>query len=223
MKHLQMNKAHLVLYLAIVVLTSSCIVVSPSNTIPLITKKNEGRLEGGITLHPGLTGSFTYSPINHLAAQASGSYFPSTNYYHGALGWYNKTKYGIIVENYFGLGNGYSEGYDNSMNRAKIRYHLYFSQFNVGKQLNSKVLVGFGLKGGYLDSRLYYYNTFNNTYNSAMVIPQWFVRFGEDRLKFDLKLNGCWINDLKMKSDTDNQQVPYTVLNFSFSVNYTFD
>ena len=59
------------------------------------------------------------------------------------------------------------------------------------------------------------YKTYAN--NNFLFEPGVFIRMGGEKLKFNIRLNGCWIAQF---SNT-GKYIPYTYLNLGLSLNYT--
>lgn len=85
---------------------------------------------------------------------------------------------------------------------------------------------GFGLKTGFLHSNLTdknYYHSYSETGtfttyedNSLLIEPSIFLRLGGERLKFNIKLGGCWIN----KFTHTDKGLPYSPINLGLGLNY---
>lgn len=60
------NRITIISILSIIftVLITGCVIIPQTASIPLMTKKNEIQLDGGITVLPGVTGTLTYAPTN---------------------------------------------------------------------------------------------------------------------------------------------------------------
>jgi hypothetical protein len=135
------------------------------------------------------------------------------------------------MELYGGFGSGYGDAYrDASGGHLKGGYNLYFAQLNFGKikSKDSHLDYGLGVKAGLLHSNLTnrnYYNDFTESVplekyidNSFLLEPNFFVRLGGERLKFNIKLGTCWI----YKFTHTDKYLPYSYLNLGLSMNYKF-
>ena len=210
---------------------TSCIVYHPQTTdIPLISEKKDLRLDAGISIVPSAHMTISYGLTDKIAVQTFGSIGSDDRYYfQGAAGIFKKSDNQKVIEFYSGFGYGYGSAYrDANPGDLYGNYQLYFVQFNYGK-IDCKFAnmdYGFGLKTGYLHSNLTDYNYYQfysetgpfTTYkdNSLLIEPNVFVRFGGERLKFNIKLGGCWIN----KFTHTDKGLPYSSINLGLGLNY---
>ena len=210
---------------------TSCIVYHPQTTdIPLISEKNDLRMDAGVSIVPSAHATISYGLTDKIAIQGFGSIGADDRYYfQAATGIYKNKGNNKILELYGGFGYGYGNAYkDANPGNLLGDYQLYFGQLNYGKIANasSNFEVGFGIKAGYLHSNLTdknYYNRISETgkfdiYHdeSFLLEPIGFLRIGGDKLKFSVKLGGCWIN----KFTHTNKHLPYSFINFGLGLNY---
>ena len=133
------------------------------------------------------------------------------------------------MEIYFGYGCGYGEASDNQgLDLLHGNYQLYFTQLNMGKKnyRGSNVDFGMGVKTGIYNSNLkdenYFYsypkrNYFETQqYNSFVVEPNMFVRFGDELLRFNFKVGSSFVKQLTNKK----HHIPSSSLNVGLSLNY---
>jgi hypothetical protein len=223
----------------IYLLMTSCVLYHPQITdIPLINKKKDVRLDGGISAIPSVHATISYGLTKKIAVQTFGSIGPDNNgnfgskneyYFQGAAGLYKNIGNQKIMEFYSGYGYGYGEAYrDANPGNLYGDYQLYFVQFNYGKTdcKFAKMDYGFGVKTGYFRSNLTDHNYYHfysetgpfTTYkdNSLLIEPNVFVRLGGERLKFNVKLGSCWI----IKFTHTNKSLPHEFINLGLGLNY---
>ena len=213
-------------------LMSSCIVYHPMTTdIPLISEKNDLRVDAGISVVPSANATISYGLTDKIAIQGFGSIGYDRYYFQAATGLYKNKGNSKIFELYGGFGYGYGDAY-NDANPGNLRgnYQLYFAQANYGKIANesSNFEIGFGIKGGYLHSNLTdknYYGWISETgpfktYHDESILlePIGFIRIGGNRLRFNVKLGGTMI----YKFTNTDKNLPYSYLNLGIGLNYRF-
>ena len=200
--------------------------------IPLISEKNDTRIDAGISSVVSANATISYGLTNKVAIQGFGSLRPDNGYYvQVATGLYKNIGNNKIFELYSGFGYGYGDAYkDANPGNLYGNYQIYFLQFNYGK-IGCKFAnmdYGFGLKAGLLHSNMIdnnYYNWTSETGpfmtyhdNSLLVEPNLFLRLGGEKLKFNIKLGSCWLNKL---THTD-KRLPYSFINLGLGLNYRF-
>lgn len=210
---------------------TSCIVYTPlTSDIPLISEKNDLRIDAGVSIIPSANATVSYGLTDMVAVQGFGSIGSDDRYYlQAASGLFRNNGYNKILEFYAGFGYGYGNAYkDASPGNLIGDYQLYFGQFNYGKIANEKsnLEIGFGIKTGYLHSNL----TDNNYYSwtsevgpftvyhddSILIEPTGFMRLGRGRLKFNIKLGSTLIH----KFTNTDQSLPYSYVNLGLGINY---
>jgi hypothetical protein len=212
---------------------TSCVVYHPQSTdIPLISKKNDLRIDAGISLFPSAYATISYGLTSKIAIQSFGSFGSDDKYYfQGAVGYFKDLGRQKVMEIYGGLGYGYGEVRDN-VNPGYLfgNYQLYFTQFNFGKveYAFANLDIGFALKAGYLytdltDKNYYDYypiDEISNEYfdSNLLLEPTIFGRIGGKKLKFNLKVGSCWI----YKFTDRTHHFPYSYYNVSLGLNYRF-
>lgn len=228
-----MNKSILFVLLAATCLLTSCGVYQPLIAdIPLISKKNDLRVDASLTLLPSINSTVSYGLSDKVAIQAYVKDLGPIYYFQGAAGYYKDLGNKCIMEFYTGFGYGHGSSY-NDANPGDLtgNYQSYFEQFNIGVSNIGKIHTDYGisLKIGLLHSNLYDSNFYvpSNHYdfqststfysdNSLLLEPTCFVRFGGDKLKFNIKLGYCWINKFTNK----DKYFPYDNLNIGIGLNY---
>ena len=236
-----MKKSNLfILSITVSVLFSSCSIYEPIVAdIPLISKKNDLRVDATVTLLPSISATVSYGLTDKIAIQAFGKNRGSNCYFQGAAGYYKDLGNKFTMEAYTGFGYGYGDAnYENGLRLFNGNYQCYFEQFNIGQSNVGSLYLdyGIGLKMGLLHSNL------NETYdipipiqnpdmtpipipiptpiqysdNRLLVEPTCFFRFGIEKLKFNIKLGYCWIN----KSTNTNKLFPYDNFTIGVGVNY---
>jgi hypothetical protein len=210
---------------------SSCIVYTPVTTdIPLISEKNDLRIDAGVSIVPSANATVSYGLTDKIAVQGFGSIGSDDRYYlQAASGYYQNIGNNKILELYAGAGYGYGNAY-NDANPGNLigDYQLYFVQLNYGKIADEKsnLEIGFGIKTGYLHSNLtdknYYdwtsedgpFTVFHD--DSILIEPTGFMRFGGGRLKFNVKLGSTLI----YKFTNTDKNFPYSYVNLGLGLNY---
>ena len=210
---------------------SGCIVYqTPMTDIPLISKKSDLRIDGGVSLIPAIHSTVSYGLTDNIAIQGYGSVGADDKYYfQAATGLYKNKGNDRVLELYGGFGYGYGNAY-NDANPGNLygNYQLYLGQFNYGKIANksSKFEIGLGIKAGYLHSNLTDKNYYGWGYTtgpfdiykdeSILFEPVGFMRFGGGRLKFSFKLGSTLI----YKFTNTDKTLPYSRLNIGLGLNY---
>jgi hypothetical protein len=212
---------------------SSCIVYHTQTTdIPLISEKNDLRVDAGVSLVPSVHATISYGLTNKIAIQGFGSIGTDDRYYfQAATGLYKNKGNSRVLELYGGFGYGYGNAYkDANPGHLLGDYQLYFGQLNYGKIANelSNFEIGFGIKAGYLHSSLTdknYYERISETgpfetYHDESLLfePLGFIRFGGDKLKFSLKFGGTML----YKFTNTERSLPYSYINLGLGINYRF-
>ncbi len=238
-----MKKLKILSLLAISLLMSSCVVYSPMMTdVPLISKKNDLRVDGGLSYVLSAHGTVSYGLTDNIAVQAFGSYSADDEkYYQGSVGWYKNLGNNRIFEWYGGMGYGEGDAFNSSTGERgyKGHYHLYFTQLNYGvvkKRIGWLLYdTGIGLKTGYLHSNLMDYTPLNYRYKgkpkppkepkpilcidkSILIEPIGFFRFGTEELKINLQVG---INHI-IKFTHKDKEFPYYPLNLGVGINLHF-
>lgn len=213
------------------IMMSSCIVYQTQTTdIPLISKKNDLRVDAGVSTVPSVNATVSYGLTDKIAIQGYGNIGSGDRYYfQAATGLYKYKENSRVLELYSGFGYGYGNAYkDANPGNLLGDYQLYFGQLNYGKIANesSNFEIGFGIKTGYLHSNLTdknYYNWISETgpyktYHdeSILIEPIGFIRVGGEKLKLSLKLGGTMI----YKFTNTNRNLPYSYINLGLGINY---
>jgi hypothetical protein len=210
---------------------SSCIVYQTQMTdIPLISKKNDLRIDGGVSLIPSIYSTVSYGLTENIAIQGFGSVGSASKYYfQAATGLFKNKGNDQVLELYGGFGYGYGSAY-NDANPGHLHgnYQLYFGQFNYGKIANksSKFEIGLGIKTGYLHSNLTDQNYYEwvasprpfDKYKDESILfePVGLMRLGGGRLKFSFKLGSTLI----YKFTNTDRSLPYGRLNIGLGLHY---
>lgn len=201
--------------------------------IPLISSKNELRVDGGISTAPAFNVTVSYGLTDKIAVQTFANLGDHNMYYlHGAIGYYKNLGENKIMEIYGGFGYGYGNALSDAYPGFLAgNYQTYFTQFNIGK-VNGRIAhldYGIGLKAGLLHSKMTDKNYYDRYYllyepfttykdNSLLFEPTCFVRFGGERLKVNFKLGGL----LMYKFTNTYLPFPYCPLDFGIGLNYLF-
>ena len=218
-------------FLIFSMIMTSCIVYHPQTIdIPLISEKNDLRVDAGISIVPSANATVSYGLTDKIAVQGFGSFGADDMYYfQAATGLYKNKGDNKIFELYGGFGYGYGNAYkDANPGNLFGDYQLYFGQANFGKISNdfSNFETGIGLKVGYLHSNLIDKNYYEwtsetglfKTYHDESVLlePVGFIRFGGHRLRINVKLGGSLI----YKFTNMDRNLPYSYLNLGIGLNY---
>jgi hypothetical protein len=226
-------------FLFLIVLTGCGVYHAQTTDIPLINKKNDLRIDAGISVIPSVHATFSYGLTNKVAIQTFGSIGNEHRYYFQiAPGLYKMTKNQKIIELYSGFGHGYANTQKNLLandigehytQKLFGNYQLYFVQFNFGRNgIKSKNMVyGFGIKTGLFHSNLTdhnYYNIYSHTGpfienkdNSFLIEPTFFFRMGHDNIKFSYKFGLTRI----ITFSNGDRFIPAPVLNMGFGINFS--
>lgn len=220
-------KALPILFLTLLV-TSCGFYIPQSADVPLINHKNDIRIDAGANrLFTAGMATVSYGLTDKVAVQAYGSLGSNNRYfYHGALGWYKNLENRNVMEVYVGAGNGY--GYNSNHDTGTDKsgnYQVYFSQFNYGKLGGESGIwdLGFGLKAGIFHSNiLTEYDpvmsgnqpSLTNIDNNLLIEPNFFVRIGDDHVKFSVKMSSVYIS-----GHNNSASLPYFPLNLGVGLN----
>lgn len=199
--------------------------------IPLIKRKNDLRIDAGVSLIPTIHSTISYGLTNKIAIQAFGSTGgDDRKYFHIAPGIYKAYENHIAMELYGGFGYGYGDAYkDSNPGHLYGNYRLYFLQYNFGtySDRSGHIDFGFGIKSGYFHSAFTdrnYYAWVNETgpyikykEKSILIEPSAFFRVGGEKLKFSFKLGGCRI----IKLSNPDIYIPFERLNIGLGLNYS--
>jgi len=210
---------------------SSCGVYLPqSSDIPLINKKNDLRIDAGVS-SAGTAGTATvsYGISNNIVIQGYGNIGTNDKYFfQGAVGYYKNLNNRNVMEIYggYGSGYGYSKHHD-ILTKYSGDYQTYFTQFNFGKLGNETSIwdVGLSIKPG-----LFHANLVKETHlldgteiilsepfvgNSFFVEPSFFARIGDEHLKLSIKLGGLYIHTMN-----EGKYLPHFPINLGVGLNY---
>jgi hypothetical protein len=227
-----MKKKVLIFLLLLCISFSSCCVYHPQTAdIPLIKKKNDLRIDAGISLVPTIHSTISYGLTDKIAIQVFGSTGESDRQYlHLATGLYKAYENQNVMELYGGFGYGYGDAYkDSHPGNLYGNYQIYFLQYNLGHYSNKSghLEFGFGIKSGYFHSNLTdrnYYSRGSETgpyisykENSILLEPMAFFKVGGERLRFSFKAGGCRI----FKITNPNNYIPTADINIGLGLNYT--
>ena len=215
--------------ITIMLLTTSCAYYPHLTGIPLIKKKGDTRVEGGVSFSPpNFQASVSYGVTEKIAIQVAGTANGMDYYGHGAVGFYKNIMEHNVVELYGGFAHG-------TVSREIIlktddyqsgNYQMYFTQFNWGNieknTMNRE--FGIGLKLGYMHSNMKFSYEFapspNPIYHISgiFVEPTIFTRFGGPKWRFHAALSGGKLFQLT-HTDRKIHQCP---INFGFGVSCSF-
>lgn len=205
-----MTKHYVLFSLILLIFGSSCTAYLPQTAdIPLIEKKNDLRVDAGVSTTENFEGtaSLSYGMTKNIAVQVYGTTdFLDRYFFHGAIGYYKKFTNSYVLEIYGGIGNGKGESSNHEKNKfSYANFMQYFAQVNYGKSggKNGHWDYGFGVKTGFLHSTIdveydevnwfvddeppinYSYRT-----DDFLLEPAIFTRVGGEMLKFGIKVTG---------------------------------
>ncbi|MDR1951202.1 MAG: hypothetical protein LBP96_03115 [Bacteroidales bacterium] len=195
----------------ILILLNACVVYYPQTVdIPLIKEKGDMRINAGYALSPSVEqdpdtdgieatlsvhGSLSYGLTNVVAAQAYLNFdFLGRSHIQGSVGLFKKLENDFVAELYggYGLGTG---GFQEE-NTKPDRYHLPFSQFNIGKssKLSPKLHFDYalGIKVGYLFTD-YKESNLSDQRNGRVFEPSVSLRLGGKKVRGSLIVNRLWL------------------------------
>jgi hypothetical protein len=212
---------------------SGCSLYTPQMVdIPLINKKHEVKIDGGLSFNEFLYSTITVGLTDKIALQGFYNQGIDGNYFgHAAVGYFKEFESKNVIEFYSGFVSGYTDYYIDAIPATlKGNYQLYFAQFNFGK-IDYKIAnadFGIGIKAGYLYSNITDYNYFTrpNYYGPYETIidktfvlePNAFLRIGGQKLKINLKLGSCWNYQFTHR----DKLLPFNRLNLGSGLNYRF-
>lgn len=225
-------KRVLVCLVLVMLMMMSCVVYHPHVVdIPLLAKKGDARLNGGISLLK-YHGTLSVAVSDKIAVQAFGDLNGDHQYYlQQAVGYYKDLGNKKVREIYTGFGYGYGDAYnDAKAGDLYGNYQVYFTQFNFGK-IDCEFAnadLGFAFKAGILHSKLtdrnYYATEFpyesSGIYrdNCFLIEPQGFIRIGGEKMKICLQAATTGI----YKFTNKDLWFPYFIFNFGLGFNYRF-
>ena len=235
-----MNQKHLFGFLLLMMITGCGVYHPQTIDIPLINKKNDIRVEAGISVIPSVHAAVSYGLTNKVAIQTFGSIGTEHRYYFQiAPGLYKKIENQKVIELYSGFGYGYANTQKNLLASDIWGYHyeeklfgnyqLYFVQFNWGKKGNQSGDMdwGFGIKTGLFHSNLKdqnYYEIYSETgpypflkENSILLEPIWFFRTGSKNVKFSYKFGFTRV----FKLTNQKNFIPAPFINMGFGINFS--
>lgn len=213
---------------------SGCVYYPQAVDIPLISEKNDCRIDAGISTDVSAHTTVSYGLTDKIAVQGFARYGADEKYYYqGAVGLYKKYPNDLLSEGYAGFGYGISETQSAQHDAGELEgnFRLYFLQWNVGKKDRrfANVDYGIGLKGGLLSTSLtdkgWWDESYNQTriptrfYDQSLVLePHAVFRIGSKHLKFNVKLGACWLQKLTHQE----YRMPYGYWNAAIGLNYHF-
>lgn len=212
---------------------SGCAYYPQAVDIPLISEKNDLRIDAGISSAVEAHATVSYGLTDKLAVQAFGRYGndPDEFYLQAATGLYKQYVNGWITEYYGGLGAGKNFHIRRKSGgpSATGNYEMLFLQMNAGKRDIKFANLDFGLslKTGLLNAHVFdhgywidkYYEP-GNSYNDLHLViePTAVIRLGGKRLKFNIK-GGLSYVPFNHKADF---KLPYGWWNIGIGLNYHF-
>lgn len=226
-------KANHKFYLIIIstLFISGCVIYPHTLDIPLISEKNEIKIDAGVSVMPSASATVSYGLTSKMVVQASANVGGENHYIQGAVGFFKNYRQNNVMEVYAGVGTGYGDAYQSSMpGNLAGNYQLSFAQLNLGKRKLkfANMDIGAGLKSGLLTSNLsdknyfYWYSEYGPfpSYKDLSVLfqPSVVARIGGENLKFSLKVSGLWLHSF---SEND-RQFPYSHFNLGIGLNYAF-
>lgn len=217
---------------------SSCTLYLPQTApIPIMKEKGELQIDGGITIFPGIQGSVSWSPVNHVALQGHAfADLGNVQYSQIALGYYNDLpkifRYEVYGGAGFGDGTYYRGSGDKTVWEMNNSYNLYYLQLNTGRTVGKKKWVEYGLslKSGFMDQNIHHsgfeidenYNgyEFDKHYpkKSILLEPSAFLRFG-DEFRIGLQVNYANIIPITHKSEFYD----YAPVTVAFTMGFRFN
>jgi len=215
--------------LAIILLLTNCGVYLPQSAdIPLINKKNDLRIDAGVSngFKSGAA-TISYGLTKDIAVQIYGTIGSNKSFmYHGAVGYFKKLDNQKVVEVYAGFGNGYGSSRNHdTMTEISGRFQTYFAQLNYGKLGGKSGIwdLGFGFKPGIIHAKLTKKTILIDgsslteavVSNSFFLEPSLFARIGGEHLKISVKLGGLYVHNLG-----ESHYLPSFPLNLGLGLNF---
>ena len=228
-------KKHLLFSMVVIcVLTTSCTYYPRLTSIPLIKEKGDTRIEGGVSVYsPSIQASFSHGATDNIAIQVAASVGLDNDFYtHGAIGLYKNKQERNVMELYGGVAYGHGFAVSGSTGGSLGgNFQLYFAQFNYGniEKKSANKEWGFGLKTGYLSSKMTDEEYFSidypqnepfpdYTFNGFVAEPTVFLRFGREKLKFNMALGYSLYYQFNHKENWQPANAP----NFGIGMSYSF-
>lgn len=223
-------------FLCIVIIAfalSGCVYYPQAVDIPLISEKNEARIDAGISTDVSAHATVSYGLTDKVALQGFARYGTEEQFYlQGAAGLYKKSLNNYVTELYGGVGYGVCDvSLHDHEESLKGNFQLYFLQINYGRKDRrfAHVDYGIGFKTGLLNTNLVTDNWWNEDHalyippyddndQSLVLEPNAVFRIGGKRLKFNIKAGGCLI----YKFTRSENKLPYSKWNVGFGLNYHF-
>ena len=219
---------HVFVLLFVIFSLASCAYYPHLTDIPLINKKGDTRVEGGVTVPaPSVHATVSHGLTDKIAIQGAGTIGGDDTYdIQGAVGLFKSLQNQEVIELYGGVsyGYGYASKSSQDLGRLDGNYQVYFTQFNYGK-INGSFAnrdYGVGLKLGYyhasMNDRSYYDYGLHSIrkFNGLLIEPVFMYRFGGKRLKFQTEMGGCWIFLFN-----NEKKLPFFPLNLGIGMSYS--
>ncbi len=233
MQHQNSKNYFNIVLLMIVLLFSGCVYYPQAVDIPLISEKDDLRIDAGVSSDVSAHSTVSYGLTDKIAIQGFARYGHDDGlYFQGAAGLYKKHLSGYVSEFYGGYGYGEStviHGSDHG--RIKGNFQLYFFQLNYGRTNRrfANLDYGISLKSGLLATSLRDFGYWNQDYydnlqvidyndKSFVIEPNAVARIGGEKLKFNLKLGTCYV----YKFTNTDKKLPYSKWNVGIGLNYHF-
>lgn len=213
---------------------TSCVYYPQAVDIPLISEKNDLRLDAGVSTDVSAHCTVSYGLSDKIALQGFGRYGADEKYYYqGAIGLYKKYLNDLISEGYAGFGYGISDLQTTKHDAGELEgtFKLYFLQWNIGRKDRrfAHVDYGLGLKGGLLSTSFTDEGWWNEDYyetdipykfidQSLVFEPHAVFRIGGSHLKFNVKLGSCMLYKLTHQK----YKMPFSFWNIGIGFNYHF-
>ncbi len=215
------HRAKTTYIIVLLILLNGCAAYYPQTVdIPLIAEKGDLRVDAGVSYTPSVHGTISYGLTNIVAIQAYGNIDVESRYHiQGAAGLFKGFENKTVTELYGGYG--YGNSIMGHLFNPNIDYHLFFTQFNIGKtnQGAAHIDYGLGMKVGYLNANLLDNADLKTIHESKGLImePCIFFRLGGEKIRFNIKVNYLWTRN----NIVDEYSTLYPV-NVSTGVNFNF-
>ena len=223
---------------------TGCTVYHPQAVdIPLINHSGDTRVDVslsssawvGIPDAMNINATVSHGFNGWLTGQVHANYGGENWYGQVAPGYYLPMGDFGVVELYAGYGYGGANREDKDDKREKFagHYHLPFVQLNFGLHdlLSSHFDIGFGVKAGAFRPD-YEYHKYDSdgiedltryehyTTTNFLLEPQAMVRFGTEKVKFNVKVGVSWLSDFL--NDSDNAHMIYDFITGSCGFTFSF-
>ena len=220
---------------------TGCTVYHPQAVdIPLINHAGDTRVDASLSMSSwvvvpdavNINATVSHGFNGWLTGQVHLNYGGDNWFGQVAPGYYFPMGDNSVFEFYVGYGYGGANRDDKDDNREKFSgfYHLPFAQANIGFHDLTRINLdfGFGIKiGAFFPD--YEYHKFDSdgiealskyehyTKSNILFEPQLMVRFGSEKVKFNVKLGIAWLSNFVNDNDNDHMIYDFSTASCGFT------